>query len=68
MKRRGKLDFNFKPTKIMMVNGMLSYGNWFYNGNATSLRYTVSNQLFGVRQYCIWIKLKLDNAAQSTAA
>jgi hypothetical protein len=42
-----------------MVNGMLSYGNWFYNGNATSTRYTVSNQLFGVRQYCIWIKLKL---------
>lgn len=64
-----ELDFNFKPINKLMVNGMLSYGNWFYNGNATSTRYTVSNQLFGAGANVLYLdKVKVGNAAQSTAA
>jgi hypothetical protein len=66
MKRKGELDF-ILPINKLMVNGMLSYGNWFYNGNATSTRYTVSTNYLVEQTYCIWIKL-VGNAAQSTAA
>ena len=42
---------------------------WFYNGNATSTRYTVSNQLFGAGVNVLYLdKVKVGNSAQRTAA
>lgn len=64
-----ELDFNYKPLEKLTFNGMLSIGNWFYNGNATSTRYTVTNQIFGAGSSVLYLdKVKVGNAAQTTAS
>ena len=64
-----ELDFNVKPLEKLVVNGMLSIGNWHYDGNATSTRYTVTNQLFGGGAKVLYLdNVKVGNAAQTTAS
>lgn len=64
-----ELDFNARPIDRLVVNGMFSIGNWHYNGNATSTRYTVTNELFGTGSKVLYLDgVKVGNAAQTTAA
>ncbi len=64
-----ELDFNVKPIEKLVVNGMVSVGNWYYNGNASSTRYTVTNELFGGGSKVLYLdNVKVGNAAQTTAS
>ena len=64
-----ELDFNYKPIDKLVFNGMFSIGDWFYNGNASSTRFTVTNDLYGGgSKVMYWDKAKVGNSAQTTAS
>jgi hypothetical protein len=64
-----ELDFNVKAINKLTFNGMLSYGDWHYDGNASSTRYSLDNQLVGQGTTVLYLdKVKVGNAAQLTAA
>ena len=65
-----ELDMNAKLLTKLRLNGMVSVGNWNYNGNATSNRFDVSNNPIagGTAQTLYLDKVKVGNAAQVTAA
>lgn len=65
-----ELDMNAKLLTKLRLNGMVSVGNWYYNGNATSNRFDVSNNPIagGTAQTLYLDKVKVGNAAQVTAA
>lgn len=39
-----EFDANYKVTGFLSLNGMLSYGDWFYDGNAQGTLFDESNQ------------------------
>ncbi len=66
-----EVDMNYKPFDKLVINGMVSVGDWFYNGNASSSRFTVSNDAFGgsaTAKTLFLDKVKVGNAAQTTAS
>lgn len=66
-----EIDMNYKPFDKLVINGMVSVGDWFYNGDASSSRYTVSNDPFGgsaTAKTLFLDKVKVGNAAQTTAS
>ena len=65
-----ELDMTAKLLTKLKLNGMVSVGNWNYNGNATSNRFDVSNNPIagGSAQTLYLDKVKVGNAAQLTAA
>jgi hypothetical protein len=64
-----ELDFNVRPIEKLSINGMVSVGNWHYDGNATSTRYKVNNELFGDGSKVLYLdNVKVGNAAQTTAS
>lgn len=65
-----ELEMNAKVFTKLKLNGMVSVGNWTYNGTATSNRYDVSNNPIagGVSKPLYLDKVKVGNAAQVTAA
>jgi outer membrane cobalamin receptor len=64
-----ELDFTLKAVNKLTFNGMLSYGDWHYDGNANSTRFTLDNQVYGDGTKVLYLdKVKVGNAAQVTAA
>jgi len=63
-----ELDFTVKATDKLKVNGMFSYGDWFYKGNSASKNYDVSNNQVGADGIVYLDKVKVGDAAQITAS
>lgn len=66
-----ELDLNYKPFEKLAINGMVSVGDYHYDGNASSTRYTVTNEAFGndaVAKTLFLDKVKVGNAPQTTAS
>jgi outer membrane receptor for ferrienterochelin and colicin len=66
-----EIDMNYKPFDKLVVNAMLSVGDYHYDGNASSTRYTVTNEAFGndnVAKTLYLDKVKVGNAPQTTAS
>lgn len=66
-----ELDMNYKPFNQLAFNGMVSIGDYHYDGNASSTRYTVTNDAFGndaVAKKLYLDNVKVGNAPQTTAS
>lgn len=66
-----ELDFNYKPFEKLAINGMVSVGDYHYDGNASSTRFTVTNDAFGndaVAKTLYLDRVKVGNAPQTTAS
>ena len=66
-----EIDMNYKPFPQLMINGMFSIGDYHYDGNASSTRYTVTNEAFGndaVAKTLYLDRVKVGNAPQTTTA
>jgi hypothetical protein len=64
-----ELDFTFKPIEKLKINGMFSYGDWAYKGQATGTEYDNQDNVFGTTEVPLYLdKVKVGNAAQTTAA
>ncbi|WP_282787394.1 TonB-dependent receptor [Flavobacterium croceum] len=65
-----EVDFNYKPLDKLVINGMFSVGDWFYNGTGTSSRFTATNAPYGTTPVTTLYldKVKVGNAAQTTAS
>lgn len=65
-----ELDVTAKLLTKLKLNGMISIGDWKYNGNATSNRFDASNNPVagGIAQTLYLDKVKVGNAAQTTMA
>lgn len=66
-----ELDLNYKPFEKLAINGMVSVGDYHYDGNASSTRYTVTNEAFGndaVAKTLFLDRVKVGNAPQTTAS
>lgn len=65
-----ELDVTARPIDKLKLNGMISVGNWKYDGNATSNRFDSSYQPVpgGTAQTLYLDGVKVGNAAQTTMA
>jgi outer membrane cobalamin receptor len=66
-----EIDMNYKPFNQLAFNGMVSIGDYHYDGNASSTRYTVTNDAFGndaVAKTLYLNNVKVGNAPQTTAS
>ncbi|WP_347343886.1 TonB-dependent receptor [Flavobacterium sp. LC2016-01] len=65
-----ELEVNARLLDKLKLNGMISIGNWKYDGNATSNRFDASNNPFpgGVAQTLYLDGVKVGNNAQTTMA
>ena len=66
-----EIDMNYKPFNQLVLNGMVSVGDYHYDGNASSTRYTVTNDAFGndaVAKTLYLDRVKVGNAPQTTAS
>lgn len=63
-----ELELTVKPTDRLDINGMFSYGNWFYKNNITANRFDVSNNQIGTGSTLYLDGVKVGDAAQTTAA
>lgn len=65
-----ELELAYRPLPKLKINGMLSYGNWYYKGNSTSNRYNVNGDPFagGTVTTLYLDKVKVGMAAQQTAS
>ncbi|MEN2401382.1 TonB-dependent receptor [Flavobacterium sp. MC2016-06] len=65
-----ELDVTAKVLTKLKLNGMISVGDWKYNGNATSNRFDASNNPFpgGTAQTLYLDGVKVGNNAQTTMA
>lgn len=65
-----ELELNSKPIDKLLINGMLSIGNWKYKGESLSNVYDVSGNPFaGTTQKTLYLDgVKVGDAAQMTAS
>ena len=65
-----ELDLNARVNDKFRVNGMLSFGNWVYEGDVTSNRFDQNNQPFAgsVPTKLYLDGVKVGDAAQTTAS
>ncbi|WP_317126480.1 TonB-dependent receptor [Flavobacterium sp. S87F.05.LMB.W.Kidney.N] len=63
-----ELDVNAKLIDKLKLNGMISVGDWKYNGNATSSRFDVANNPISGDQPLYLDGVKVGNNAQTTMA
>ncbi|MEC4050044.1 TonB-dependent receptor [Flavobacterium sp. SUN046] len=66
-----EIDMNYKPFSQLMINAMFSMGDYHYDGNASSTRYTVTNEAFGndaVAKTLYLDRVKVGNAPQTTTS
>jgi outer membrane receptor protein involved in Fe transport len=65
-----ELDMNARLLSKLKLNGMISIGNWKYDGNATSNRFDASNNPIagGTAQTLYLDGVKVGNNAQTTIA
>lgn len=62
-----ELDMSFRPFDMLKFNGMFSYGNWYYKGNATANEFDVANSLLSSSPLYL-DDVKVGDAAQMTAS
>ncbi|MCL9805981.1 TonB-dependent receptor [Flavobacterium amniphilum] len=62
-----ELDFFYAPINAVKINGMFSYGNWYYKGNATANEFNASNGLVSTSPLYL-DDVKVGDAAQMTAS
>lgn len=62
-----ELELNSKPLPKLNINGMVSVGNWKYNGNATYELFDVNNAQIGTGDLHL-DNVKVGDAAQITAS
>ncbi|MEC8831948.1 MAG: TonB-dependent receptor, partial [Bacteroidota bacterium] len=60
-----EVDFTARPTSFLTFNGMLSVGDWTYNGNPTADVFDDGQNLVG-QSRIILDGVKVDDAAQTT--
>jgi len=63
-----ELEFTVKPLPKLNINGMFSYGNWYYKNNVTSNRFDINNTQIGNGSTLYLDNVKVGDAAQTTAA
>jgi outer membrane cobalamin receptor len=63
-----ELEVSAKPTPQLSLNGMVSIGDWNYDGDVTSNRYDASNTQIGTGTTLYLDKVKVGDAAQVTAS
>ena len=67
-----EIDATAKVHKKLSINGMLSIGDWYYEGNASSTMFTETNEQItegGAPTTTLYLdKVKVGNSAQFTAA
>jgi hypothetical protein len=65
-----ELEMKYKLFSHFKLNGMLSYGNWFYKGNSISTRFDQNGDPFagGILTTLYLDNVKVGNTAQVTAA
>lgn len=63
-----ELEVSAKPIPQLSLNGMVSIGDWNYDGNVISNRYDASNIQIGTGSTLYLDKVKVGDAAQVTAS
>ncbi|MHB1147377.1 MAG: TonB-dependent receptor [Lutibacter sp.] len=63
-----ELEVSAKPIPQLSLNGMVSIGDWNYDGNVTSNRYDANNTQIGTGSTLYLDKVKVGDAAQITAS
>ncbi len=65
-----ELEMNARPFNFLALNGMISVGDWKYEGNSTSNRYDVGNQPIGggTNKTLYLDGAKVGDVAQTTAS
>ena len=63
-----ELDFNIKPVKMLTINGMVSVGNWYYEGSPTASFIDDDTNTVVQEGTLALDGLKVGDAAQLTAA
>lgn len=63
-----ELEVSAKPTPQLSLNGMVSIGDWNYDGDVTSNRYDANNIQIGTGTTLYLDKVKVGDAAQVTAS
>ena len=63
-----ELEVRAKPLPSLSLNGMVSVGDWNYDGDVTSNRYDTNNTQIGTGSTLYLDKVKVGDAAQITAS
>lgn len=64
-----ELELSANIHKMLTLTGMISVGDWFYEGNASGNQFTESNEQIGTEAQTLYLdKVKVGGAAQQTAA
>ena len=67
-----EVDANAKVNKMISINGMISIGDWYYEGNATSNLFAETNEAInvdGAPETTLYLdKVKVGGSAQFTAS
>ena len=65
-----ELEFSSKPINALSINGMVSFGDWFYDGDITSNRFDLlNNNISGGTVTNLYLdKVKVGNTAQIVAS
>lgn len=63
-----ELEVSAKPLPNLSLNGMVSIGDWNYDGDVTSNRYDANNTQIGTGSTLYLDKVKVGDAAQITAS
>jgi len=64
-----ELEMTARIATGLKLNGMISIGDWKYDGNSTSNRYDVSNNPLGASDRLLYLDgVKVGDAAQNTAS
>ncbi len=64
-----ELELNANVHKMLTLNGMISVGDWFYEGNASGNLFTETNEQIGADSQTLYLdQVKVGNAAQKTVA
>ncbi|WP_428223550.1 TonB-dependent receptor [Flavobacterium sp.] len=62
-----ELDLSYVPVKMIKLNGMFSYGDWYYKGNVDANEYNQADSFVG-KSTLYLDNVKVGNAAQMTAS
>lgn len=63
-----ELEMSARPLPNLSLNGMVSIGDWNYDGDVTSNRYDTNNTQIGTGSTLYLDKVKVGDAAQITAS
>ena len=64
-----ELELTGKVHEMLSLNGMVSVGDWYYEGNASGNLFSETNEQIGTGSQTVYVdKVKVGGAAQQTAA